>query len=100
MNRIKNYYNAYNILFCLIFTLCILGCAENVVVKKPVNVSRAQNEVAGKPVSVASADTKQTIKKEATTIKEDTKLDDQKVIFSVLIIVRHNKEKSTKTNRK
>ncbi len=78
MNRIKNYYNAYVILFCLIFTLCLFGCAENVVVQKPVNVSRAQDIVDRKPVTVASADIKQTIKKEAATIKEDTKLDDQK----------------------
>jgi membrane-bound lytic murein transglycosylase D len=78
MNRIKNYYNAYTILFCLIFTLSLLGCAENVVVQKPVNVSRAQDIDARKPVTVDSADIKQTIKKEAATVKEDVELDDQK----------------------
>ena len=56
MNRIKNYYNAYPILFCVIFTLSLLGCAENVVVRKPVNVVRSQNGVDRKPTTVASAE--------------------------------------------
>lgn len=79
MNRIKNYYNAYAILFCIIFTLSLLGCAENVAVRKPVTIDRAQNVTVQKPVNVDSAEIqKQTIEKKALTVKEDVELDDQK----------------------
>jgi membrane-bound lytic murein transglycosylase D len=78
MKRIKKYYHAYAILFCLIFILSLFGCAENVVVQKPVNVTRAQDKVARKPVSVSSADAKQTIIKEAIPVKEEMEPDDQK----------------------
>ena len=79
MNRIKKYYNAYAIWLCLIFTLSLLGCAENVVVQKPVNIARSQHVVDRKPVTVASAEkTKQTIEKEAPPVKEYVELDDQK----------------------
>ena len=58
------------LLFCLIFTLSLLGCAENVVVQKPVNVARAQNVVARKPVTVASAEiTKQDNRKRSSRRK-------------------------------
>jgi membrane-bound lytic murein transglycosylase D len=65
MNRIKNYYIAYTILFCLIFTLPLFGCAENVVVQKPVTVASAEI-------------TKQTIEKEAPPVKEEVEPNDQK----------------------
>jgi membrane-bound lytic murein transglycosylase D len=79
MTRIKNDCVAYTIVLSLIFTLPLFGCAENVVVQKPVNVARAQNVVARKPVTVASAEiTKQIIKKEAPPIKEEADPDDQK----------------------
>ena len=79
MTRIKKDCVAYTIVFSLIFTLPLFGCAENVVVRKPVTVARAQNAVVRKPVTVASAEiTKQTIKKEDTLVKEEAEPDDQK----------------------
>ena len=83
--RIKSDFVSYTIMFCLIFTLLLLGCSENVVVRKPVNVARAQNSVAQTPSTVAGAETKkQTIKnedppvKEVYSIKEEADPDDQK----------------------
>ena len=91
MNRIKKYYNAYAILFCLIFTLSLFGCAENVVVQKHVNVARSQNVVDRKHATVASAEiTKQTIEKEAPTVKEDVELDDQKEENNLLNLNSNN----------
>ena len=72
MMRIKSNCVAYIIVFSLLFTFLLFGCAENVIVQKPVNVASVQNVVARKPMTVASADIKQTIKKEAATVKEDT----------------------------
>ncbi len=83
--RIKSAFVSYTIMFCLIFTLLLLGCSENVVVRKPVNVARAQNSVVQTPSTVAGAATKkQTIKnedppvKEVYSIKEEADPDDQK----------------------
>ena len=77
--RIKSDFVAYTIVFCLIFTLLLLGCSENVVVRKPVTVPTAQNEVVRKPVTVANAEiTKQKIKKEDTLVKEEAQPDGQK----------------------
>jgi len=91
MNRIKKYYNAYAILFCLIFTLSLFGCAENVVVQKHVNVARSQNVVDRKHATVASAEiAKQTIEKEAPTVKEDVELDDQKEENNLLNLNSNN----------
>ena len=91
MNRIKKYYNAYAILFCLIFTLSLFGCAENVVVQKHVNVARSQNVVDRKHATVASAEiTKQTIEKEAPNVKEDVELDDQKEENNLLNLNSNN----------
>jgi membrane-bound lytic murein transglycosylase D len=91
MNRIKNYYNAYAILFCIIFTLSLLGCAENVVVQKPVNIARSHNVVDRKPATVASAEiTKQTIEKEAPIVKEYVELDDQKEENNLLNLNSNN----------
>jgi hypothetical protein len=79
MNRMKNYYKAYAILFCIIFTLSLLGCAGNVVVPKPVNVAGSQNMVDRKPMNNAGAEIKkQTIEKETPTVKEYVEIDDQK----------------------
>jgi membrane-bound lytic murein transglycosylase D len=91
MNRIKNYYNAYAILFCLIFILSLFGCAENVVVQKPVHIARSQNVVDRKPVTITSAEkTKQTIEKEAPTVKEYVELDDQKEENNLLNLNSNN----------
>ena len=91
MNRIKKYYNAYAILFCLIFTLSLFGCAENVVVQKHVNVARSQNVVDRKHATVVNAEiAKQTIEKEAPTVKEDVELDDQKEENNLLNLNSNN----------
>lgn len=65
-------------MFCLIFALLLLGCSENVAVRKPVAVARAQNVVVQKPTVASAEITKQTIKKEAPPVKEKAESDDQK----------------------
>ena len=65
MTKIKINRVAYTIVFSLIFTLPLFGCAQNVAVRKPVTVSPAETA-------------KQTINKEAPSIKEEIESDDQK----------------------
>jgi membrane-bound lytic murein transglycosylase D len=60
MMRIKSDRVAYIIVFSLIFTLPLFGCAENVAVRKPLTV--ASSEI-----------TKQAIKKEDPSVKEENK---------------------------
>ena len=60
MMRIKSDCVAYIIVFSLIFTLPLFGCAENVAVRKPLTV--ASSEI-----------TKQAVKKEDLSIKEENK---------------------------
>ena len=60
MMRIKSDCVAYIIVFSLIFTLPLFGCAENVAVRKPLTV--ASSEI-----------TKQAIKKEDPSVKEENK---------------------------
>jgi membrane-bound lytic murein transglycosylase D len=76
--KIKSDFVAYTIMFCLIFALLLLGCSENVAVRKPVAVARAQNVVVQKPTVASAEITKQTIKKEAPPVKEKAESDDQK----------------------
>ena len=60
MTRIKNDCIAYTIVFSLVFALPLFGCAQNVAVRKP--------------VTIASADiTKQAIRKEDPSVKEENK---------------------------
>ena len=61
MTRIKSDCVAYIIVFSLIFTLPLFGCAENVAVRKPLTV--ASSEI-----------TKQAIKKEDPSVKEENKV--------------------------
>ena len=65
MMRIKSDCVAYIIVFSLIFTLPLFGCAENVAVRKPLTV--ASSEI-----------TKQAIKKEDPSVKEENKVNSQK----------------------
>jgi membrane-bound lytic murein transglycosylase D len=60
MMRIKSDCVAYIIVFSLIFTLPLFGCAENVAVRKPLTV--ASSEI-----------TKQAVKKEDLSVKEENK---------------------------
>ena len=61
MTRIKSDCVAYTIVVSLVFTLPLLGCAQNVAVRKPVTI--ASTEIA-----------KQAIKKEDPFVKEENKL--------------------------
>ena len=65
MMRIKSDCVAYIIVFSLIFTLPLFGCAENVAVRKPLTV--ASSEI-----------TKQAVKKEDLSVKEENKVNSQK----------------------
>jgi membrane-bound lytic murein transglycosylase D len=65
MTRIKSDYVTHTLVFSLLFAFTVFGCAENVAVKKPVAVAGAEI-------------TKQTIKKEAPSVKEKTESDGQK----------------------
>ena len=68
MTRIKSDGVACIIVFSLIFSLPLFGCAQN-----------TKNIVDRKPLTIASAEiTKQTIKKEAPPVKEETKSNGQK----------------------
>jgi membrane-bound lytic murein transglycosylase D len=82
MRRVKSDGVACLIVFGLIFSLPLFGCAQNnknIVDRKPVVVANAQNEAVKKPMTVATAEiSKQTIKQEAPPVKEETKSDGQK----------------------
>ena len=65
MMRIKSDCVAYIIVFSLILALPLFGCAENVAVRKPLTV--ASSEI-----------TKQAIKKEDPSLKEENKVNSQK----------------------
>ncbi len=65
MMRIKSDCVAYIIVFSLIFTLPLFGCAENVAIRKPLTV--ASSEI-----------TKQAVKKEDLSVKEENKVNSQK----------------------
>jgi membrane-bound lytic murein transglycosylase D len=68
MTRIKSDGVACIIVFSLIFSLPLFGCAQN-----------TKNIVDRKPLTITSAEiTKQTIKKEAPPVKEETKSNGQK----------------------
>jgi membrane-bound lytic murein transglycosylase D len=86
MTKIKSDCVAYTIVFSLIFTLPLFGCAQNVAVRKPVNVASAQSVTVQNPLVIANSEvTKQTIKKEAPSVKKETESDSQeedKNIFS------------------
>ncbi|HBI47693.1 MAG TPA: hypothetical protein DDX93_03100, partial [Smithella sp.] len=86
MTKIKSDCVAYAIVFSLIFTLPLFGCAQNVAVRKPVTVASAQNVTVQKPSVIANSEiTKQSIKKESPSVKEETESDSQeedKNIFS------------------
>jgi membrane-bound lytic murein transglycosylase D len=86
MTKIKSDRVAYTIVFSLIFTL-LLGCAQDVAVRRHNNVARTQNAAVQKPVTLTrdqnvnvqkpliianSEITKQTIKKEEPPVKEET----------------------------
>jgi membrane-bound lytic murein transglycosylase D len=60
MMRIKSNYVAYTIVFSLVFALPLFGCAQNVVVRKPLTIASAEI-------------TKQAIKKEDPSLKEESK---------------------------
>ena len=80
MNKINNNYLKYIILWNVVIVLFLInGCAENVAVRKPVNVSRTKNAAAHKTVSrIGEVDTKQTINKELSSKNEAVKSDEQK----------------------
>ena len=92
MTKIKSECVAYTIVFSLIFTL-LLGCAQDVAVRRHVNVAKTQNATVQKPLTITrdqnvnvqeplilanSEITKQTIKKEDHPVKEETESVGQK----------------------
>jgi membrane-bound lytic murein transglycosylase D len=86
MTKIKSECVAYTIVFSFIFTL-LPGCAQNVAVRRQVNVAKTQTAAVQKPVTITGDQnvnvqkplvitnfeiTKQTIKKEDPPVKEET----------------------------